>query len=220
QVFRYRRNIVPGCLLLAIANTLTTYGVRPTIIKDHLEAAADLAYDRWNSFSRITVSQSQTVPPSMFGASPRMPASTIEQRALNIDGGAGTALYRFDGNLEGLGFLRYDVTNLAYAIPNLKTGAVIGVGGGRDVLSQRLFGLSDVTGVEINPIIIDVLEHHFSDYTAIAVLDGVKFEVDEARSWFARTPRSFDVIQMSLMVTWGAPAAGPSPLTRNAFIGL
>ena len=82
QLFRYRRSIVTGCLLLAIANTLTTYGVRPTIIKDHLEAAADLAYDRWNSFSRITVSQSQTGPPSMFGASPRMPASTIEQRAL------------------------------------------------------------------------------------------------------------------------------------------
>ena len=89
-------------MLLAIANTLTTYGVRPTIIKDHLEAAADLAYDRWNSFSRITVSQNQTVPPAMFGASPRMPDSTIEQRALNTDGGAGTALYRFDGNLESL----------------------------------------------------------------------------------------------------------------------
>ena len=126
-----------------------------------------------------------------------------------------TALYRFDGNLESLGFLHYDVTNLAYAIPNLKTGAVIGVGGGRDVLSQRLFGVVDVTGIEINPIIIDVLEHHFSDYTAIAVLDGVKFEVDEARSWFARTPRSFDVIQMSLIDTWAATGAGAFTLTEN-----
>src|SRR5712671_6227979 len=215
KLFRYRRSIVTGCLLLAIANTLTTYGVRPTIIKDHLEAAADLAYDRWNSFSRITVSQSQTVPPSMFGASPRTPASTIEQRALNIDGGAGTALYRFDGNLESLGFLRYDVTNLAYAIPDLKTGAVIGVGGGRDVLSQRLFGVRDVTGVEINPIIIDLLNRRFSDYTAIATLDGVKFEVDEARRWFARTPRSFDVIQMSLIDTWAATGAGAFTLTEN-----
>ena len=114
-----------------------------------------------------------------------------------------------------LGFLRYDVTNLAYAIPNLKTGAVIGVGGGRDVLSQRLFGLSDVTGIEINPIIVDVLEHTFSDYTAIAALDGVKFEVDEARSWFARTPRSFDVIQMSLIDTWAATGAGAFTLTEN-----
>src|SRR5258708_16139274 len=151
----------------------------------------------------------------MFGASPRLPHSTIEQRALNIDGGAGTALYRFDGILANLGFLRYDVTNLAYAIPDLKTGAVTGVGGGRDVLSQRLFGLSDVTGVEINPIIIDVLERHFSGYTAIATLDGVKFEVDEARSWFARTPRSFDVIQMSLIDTWAATGAGAFTLAEN-----
>jgi hypothetical protein len=80
QLFCYRRSIVTGCLLLAIANTLTTHGVRPTIIKDHLEAAADLAYDRWNSFSRITVSQNQTGAPSMFGASPRMPDLIIEQQ--------------------------------------------------------------------------------------------------------------------------------------------
>src|SRR5215470_15659018 len=214
-LFLYRRSLVTGCLLLAIANTLTTYGVRPTIIKDHLEGPADLAYDRWNSFSRITVSQNEMVPPAMFGASPHLPRSTIEQRALKIDGGAGTAVYRFDGKLENVGFLRYDVSNLAYAIPNLKTGAVIGVGGGRDVLSQRLFGVRDVTGIEINPIIIDLLKPRFSDYTAIATLDGVKFEVDEARSWFARTPRFFDVIQMSLIDTWAATGAGAFTLTEN-----
>jgi len=215
RLFRYRRSIVTGCLLFAIANTLTAHGVRPTIIKDHLELSADLAYDRWNSFSRITVKQSETVPPAMFGASPRLPRSTIEQRWIEIDGCAGTALYRFDGDLTSLEFLRYDVTNLAYAIPGLKTGAVIGVGGGRDVLSQRLFGLRDVTGVEINPIIIDVLGRQFSGYTAIAALDGVKFEVDEARSWFARTRRSFDVIQMSLIDTWAATGAGAFTLTEN-----
>jgi hypothetical protein len=215
KLFRYRRSILTGCLLLAIANTLTTHGVRPTIIKDHLEAPADLAYDRWNSFSRITVAQSDTSPPAMWGPSPRLPHSTIEQRWLTIDGGASTSIYRFDGNLTSLGFLRYDVSNLAYAIPNLKTGAVIGVGGGRDVLSQRLFGVRDVTGIEINPIIIDLLNRRFSDYTAIATLDGVKFEVDEARSWFARTPRSFDVIQMSLIDTWAATGAGAFTLTEN-----
>jgi hypothetical protein len=86
--------IVTGCLFFAIADTLTTYGVRPTVVEDHLQGPADLAFDRWNSFSRITVGQSERVPPSMFGASPRMPGSTIEQRALNIDGGAGTALGR------------------------------------------------------------------------------------------------------------------------------
>lgn len=216
RLYRHRRGIVAGCLVLAIANTLTDHGVRPTNVKDHVETADKHAYDRWNSFSRITVSQTANEAPSMFGASPHLPRSTtVDQRSLLIDGGAGTALYRFDGNLEGLGFLRYDVTNLAYAIPNLKTGAVIGVGGGRDVLSQRLFGLSDVTGVEINPIIIDVLRARFAGYTAIAALDGVTFEVDEARSWFARTPRTFDAIQMSLIDTWAATGAGAFTLTEN-----
>jgi hypothetical protein len=74
---------------------------------------------------------------------------------------------------------------------------------------------SDVTGIEINPIIIDLLQRRFSDYTAIATLDGVTLEVDEARSWFARTPRSFDVIQMSLVDTWAATGAGAFTLTEN-----
>src|SRR6266496_89767 len=215
NLFRYRRSILLGGLLFAMANTFTIHGVRPTIVKDHLEAPADFAYDRWNSFSRITVAHSKTGPPAMWGPSPRLPHSTIEQRSLTIDGSAGSSIYRFDGNLASLEFLRYDVSNLAYAVPNLKAGAVIGVGGGRDVLSQRLFGVIDVTGIEINPIIIDLLKRRFSDYTAIATLDGVKFEVDEARSWFARTPRSFDVIQMSLIDTWAATGAGAFTLTEN-----
>ena len=43
----------------------------------------------------------------------------------------------------------------------------------------------------------------------------MKFEVDEARSWFARTSRSFDVIQMSLIDTWAATGAGAFTLTEN-----
>jgi spermidine synthase len=215
RLFRHRRSIFAGCVLFAIANMLTIYGVRPTIIKDALEAPGDLAYDRWNSFSRITVGESYAGPAAMWGPSPRFPVPTVEQRWLTIDGSAGTGIYRFDGNLASLDFLRHDVSNLAYAIPDLKTGAVIGVGGGRDVLSQRLFGVRDVTGIEINPITIDLLRRRFSDYTTIATLDGVTLEVDEARSWFARTPRSFDVIQMSLIDTWAATGAGAFTLTEN-----
>ena len=100
-------------------------------------------------------------------------------------------------------------------LPGLQTGAVIGVGGGRDLLSARLFGLSEVVGVEINPIFIDLLTRRFSDYTAIGRQPGITFEVDEARSWFARTDRSFDIIQMSLIDTWAATGAGAFTLSEN-----
>jgi len=39
-----------------------------------------------------------------------------------------------------------DVTNVAYAIRHTGRAAVIGVGGGRDVLSARFFGFRDITG--------------------------------------------------------------------------
>ena len=106
--------------------------------------------------------------PRLWGRSPHIPVYRVEQREMNIDGGAGTVMYHFGGDLEELAFLRYDITNLAYAIPGLKSGAVIGVGGGRDLLSARLLGVERVVGVEINPILIDLLTNGFADYTAIA----------------------------------------------------
>src|SRR5215210_367186 len=201
--------------VLATANSLTTAGVRPTVVKDKLERPEHIAYERWNSFSRITVDHSGKASPALWGRSSRLPPQEIEQRWMTIDGLAGTAVYRFTGKLDEVSFLRYDVTNLAYAVPGLKTAAVIGVGGGRDLLSARLFGVPEVVGVEINPIFIDLLTRQFADYTAIGRVPGVSFEVDEARSWFARTGRSFDVLQMSLIDTWAATGAGAFTLSEN-----
>jgi uncharacterized membrane protein YhdT len=215
KLFNRRWIVLAALVLLAGANELTIYGARPHIIKDRFEEPESLSYDRWNSFSRITVAHSYEGTPAMWAASSHMPASTIEQRWLTIDGSAGTCMYRFDGNLETVGFLRYDLSNLAYAIPGMKTGAVIGVGGGRDVLSARLFGLESVVGVEINPLLVGLLTKHYTDYNALSRVPGVSFEIDEARSWLARTPRSFDVIQMSLIDTWAATGAGAFTLSEN-----
>lgn len=214
RLFRLRRVVLGSLVALAAANSVAE-GIRPTIVKDFVEHPATISYEKWNSFSRVTVSQSEKAPPVLWGASARFPPSQIEQRWMTIDGGAGTAVYRFLGDLDEVAFLRYDVTNLAYALPGLRTGAVIGVGGGRDLLSARLFGLSEVVGVEINPIFIDLLTRRFSDYTAIGRLPGVTFEIDEARSWFARADRSFDIIQMSLIDTWAATGAGAFTLSEN-----
>lgn len=213
-LFRRRRSVLACLVALAAANSIVE-GIRPTVVKERIELPETIAYEKWNSFSRITVSQNERSPPILWGPSSRFAPGEIEQRWMNIDGGAGTAVYRFSGDLGELAFLRYDVTNLAYALPGLRTGAVIGVGGGRDMLSARLFGLSEVLGVEINPIFIDLLTRRFAGYTAIARQPGIGFEVDEARSWFARTGRSFDIVQMSLIDTWAATGAGAFTLSEN-----
>jgi len=141
----------------------------------------------------------------------------IEQRYIDIDADAGTTAYHFTGDLKEVEFLKYDVTNFAYHLPNRNRAVVIGVGGGRDMLSAAVFGLPDITGVEINPILVKLLTDKtlFADFTNIHSLNGVRFVIDEGRSWMARTQESFDIIQMSLIDTWAATGAGAFSLSEN-----
>ena len=48
----------------------------------------------------------------------------------------------------------------------------------------------------------------------------MKLVVYEARSWFARNQQSFDLIQMSLVDTWAATAAGAYSLSENGLYTL
>jgi SAM-dependent methyltransferase len=189
-------------------------GLAPVLVKDELETTLPAA-QQWNSFSRVRADEETIGSPAMWGPSDKMPAVDVPQRMLKIDGSAGTALYRFKGDFAAVDFLKYDVTNLAYTIRNKGRSAVIGVGGGRDMLSAHLFGFDDVTGVELNPIFIAWLTSRFRDYNQLADLPGTRFFVDEARSWFARTTERFDLIEMSLIDTWAATAAGAFSLSEN-----
>ncbi len=206
--------------VLAIANSLTSYGLRPIAVKGKIEnPGRDILFEEWNSFSRVAVFKNRGKRPHMWGASPKTPFKNwpVNQVRLNIDGAAATTLYRVGGDLSKLGFLKYDVTNLAYYLPDLKRAAVIGVGGGRDVLAAWTFGLREVTGVEINPIFIKILteELPYANFTKIHRLKGVDLVVDEARSWFARSEQSFVLIQMSLVDTWAATGAGAFTRSEN-----
>lgn len=200
-------------LLAFINNADQPGGFTPTMVKGQFENPPDA--QQWNSFSRVRANFSGPGSPAMWGPSPNMPNTSIEEADLNIDGSAATAMYRFDGDLRSLDFLKYDVTNLAYRIRNHGRAAVIGVGGGRDMLSAHLFGFDDVTGVELNPIFVDWLTNRFRSYNHLADLAGTRFFVDEARSWFARTNERFDLIEMSLVDTWAATGAGAFSLSEN-----
>jgi spermidine synthase len=185
-----------------------------------LMAKNELEFDqpavmRWNTFSRVRARYSAVYKPFLWGPSPTMPAIEVPYRNLDIDASAGTPMYQFDGDLSKLDFLRYDLTNLAYTIRNQGRSAVIGVGGGRDLLSAYYFGFRDVTGVELNPILVDLLKGEYRSYNRLVDLPGVQLFVDDGRSWFARTRQKFDLLEMSLVDTWAATGAGAYSLSEN-----
>jgi len=117
------------------------------------------------------------------------------------------------------GFLKYDVTNFAHFLRPDSKVLVIGSGGGRDLLSALVFGQKHVTGVEINDAIIHAMKGVFGDFTGhLDRLPNVSIFHDEARSYISRMPEGekVDIIQISLIDTWAATAAGAFVLSENS----
>jgi hypothetical protein len=173
-------------------------------------------YEKWNALSRIFVRETGSEPFG-WGLSPAYSSSRkLDQLYLNIDSGAATVITKFDGDLAPLEHLKYDVTALAHYLRHDKSVLVIGVGGGRDILTSLVFGQRHVTGVEINRDIIQVLAGRVAGYAGkLQQLPAVTLVHDEARSYVARSDQKFGIIQASLIDTWAATSAGAYVLTEN-----
>ena len=176
----------------------------------------DGLYEKWNAFSRIHVRELGSQPFG-WGLSPRYRAKReIGQLYLDIDSGAATVITKFDGNLNAVEHLKYDVTALAHYLRNPTSVLVIGIGGGRDILTSLAFGQRHVTGVEINPDILRLLTRRFGQYSgSLQNNPDVTLVHDEARSYVARSLESYGIIQASLIDTWAATSAGAYVLTEN-----
>jgi hypothetical protein len=183
------------------------------------EREAPAMYEKWNAFSRIRVEgdPKELGPPTGWGMSSRYKGDPVHQLMLRIDGGAGTPLMEFNGDLGKLEYLKYDIINLAQYLRTGGNTAAIGAGGGRDLLSAMLFGQKHVTGIEINGSIIKAVTRIFGDFTGhLDRLSSATLVNDEARSYITRSRQKFDIIQISLIDTWAASSAGAYVLTENS----
>lgn len=107
-------------------------------------------------------------------------------------------------------------------MPSLKSACIIGLGGGRDVLSAFHAGVKEITALDINNIQIDLLskKEPFVSYAGLQTIPGLKLINNEARSWLSSNTATFDIIQMSLIDTWAATGAGAFALSENGLYTL
>ena len=219
-----RRVAVASTLLLSVAAAGHTALVRSGMGIIRLVYSKGVAetppiYEKWNSYSRVRVTgdPEQETPAQGWGLSPKVPPSRLRQLHLDIDVWAGTVMTHFNGDLRTVEHLKYDVTNIAYYLRPAPDALVIGAGGGRDVLSALAFGARSVTAVEINKDILATVNGRFGTFTGhLDRNPNVRFVNDEARSFVARSADRFGIIQISLIDTWAATAAGAFVLGENS----
>jgi hypothetical protein len=179
----------------------------------------DLVFERWNTYSHVGIYPDPFRVPFGWGfgtALDEKKYKDVEQYWLKIDADAGTVLTRFDGDLAKTEYLKYDVINLGYHLRRIEHTGIIGVGGGRDVLSALTFGVPKITGIEINPAIFEALNKSFAAFTGrLSGYPNVELINAEARSYISSRDSTFGMIQISLIDTWATTAAGGLGLSEN-----
>jgi hypothetical protein len=160
---------------------------------------------KWNSFSRVALR------PEPHGGG---------LKSIVIDADAATGVARFDFahlTAEEKFDLAYHGPGFPYLLrPGAKT-LVIGPGGGWDISRALASGSKDITGVEINPIIANVIMREkfpaYSNY--LYFRPEVKIIVEDGRSFVRRTQEHYQVLQATLVDTWASTAAGAFALSEN-----
>ncbi len=96
--------------------------------------------------------------------------------------------------------------------------AIIGPGGGVDVLRAVANGSPNVTGIEINSIIANtIMRERYADFAQhLYQRPEVHLHVGDGRSFIRNSTAQYDVVQMTLVDTWASTAAGAFALSENS----
>jgi len=201
-------------VLGALLNQSGYAGLRPWFFKGRTLSANQIFEESWNCFGTLTVSKPVIKPAHLWAPAQDAPESLVEEMFMWVDGSGGSPVARYRSP-EEFDYLRYDVTSLAYYLRPKGTTVVVGMGGGRDVLTALTFGHSHATGIEINPAVERLHRGKLRGFSGLADRRDVKMVTADGRAYLASHPQKCDVLQISLLDTWAATGVGAYSLTPN-----
>jgi hypothetical protein len=165
----------------------------------------------------LTVVESPRIP---FRYVPGLSINTrfkpAEQLAVFTDGDGMSAITRFDGNLDALGYLGDVTAALPYALLDAPHVLILGAGGGADVLLALYNGAGKVDAVELNPQITTLVADTYADFAGHLYDDErITVHTQEARGFVARSKDRYDLIQVALLDSLVASGAGVQALNES-----
>ncbi len=232
-VSRSRRKILLSLAFVAFASSLIyindstqifSIPTDPTAKKDlpiflRENPGSHIAKTEWNSFSRIDVVEGisgDCIPD--FVAVDQNPSQCAGEglvAKIFIDGGAGTNIITWDGDVDSRSELSSWMQYLPFTARENPKVLIIGSGGGRDVVAALASGSRDVTAVEINPIIFDTVRSYGDRAGNLYTHQFVDAYVDEGRSFVSRSDGTFDIIYIPFVDTWASVSSGGLGVSEN-----
>lgn len=181
--------------------------------------ASWVQFARWNALSRVEVDQVGLAKYIVIDADASTAIMNVDpslwDRDVPVGSDPGTWKQSSPFNWKS------DLMNAAPALANVLRPrgdfAIIGPGGGVDVLRAVANGSTNVTGIEINPLIANtIMRGRYADYAYhLYQRPEVHMHVADGRSYLRSSRDSYDVVQMTLVDTWASTAAGAYALSEN-----
>ncbi len=178
---------------------------------------ARIEAERSSPLGLLTVVASPVIP---FRHAPGLSLYSLaeppEQLGVFTDASGMTAITRFDGRRESIAYLDLQTAALPYHLLDRPTVLVLGAGGGSDVLLAWFHRSRAIDAVEINPQMVALVRRDFADFAGgVYSLPEVSVHVAEARSFAAEAGERYDLVQIALLDSFSAAAAGLHSLSES-----
>jgi spermidine synthase len=169
----------------------------------------------WDPVSRIEVSRIPPPDPTnlpfpcLIGDNPAFLSRF--KRLITQNNFAFTFAVDYDGTKDSLEGIQNTIYAAAYQATSVEKPnvAIIGVGGGFDILNALYFDAAEVRAIEVNRATVKILTETYRDYFKDWVADPrVKLVQGEGRHCLAASDQRFDIIQLSGVDSYsGTPGA-------------
>jgi hypothetical protein len=217
---RQRAALTAGVAAAAVAAAIST-----TVVIDYLPSADKFMgalmrggmkplFSQWSPIFRVDVYEGGR--PRRLGTSPNFDGPIPAVRFISHDGTAEAAMYEFSGDRDDLAFFDWNVSAAPYQVLDRPSVMIIGLGGGFDVLAAIRGRARKITGVELDPVTIDLVKNRFGDFVG-GILDRPEVEtvMAEGRSFLRHGSDSYDLIQLTGVDTLAALSTGAYVLAES-----
>jgi hypothetical protein len=218
----WRMAVLAICLAGAVFLNKHLIGEKPEAYKSLAKAyqpgitTANVEATAWTPITRIDL-WSDTVRDLVFGTPAPDPADskmiTQDADAFTMLWGPHHVAWAMDQGRRGNLISSLSLTYLLNKKPD--DSLVIGVGGGLDIVTARVYGAKHITGVEINPATVALDRGPYRDFLQWPKWDGVNLVRAEGRNYLRSKRNSYDTLVMSGVDTFSALNSGAYVLSEN-----
>ena len=173
--------------------------------------------ERTSLLGVITVVESPTIPfRHVPGLSINSDTEPPAQLGVFTNGEGMSVITRYPDSLEKLKYLDDQTSALPYHLKQPEELLIIGVGGGSDLLQAMYHKVENIDAVELDAELVALVRDKYAEYAGnIYKRPNVNIHIAEARGYLSGSKKKYDLIQLSMVDSYGASSAGLYALSEN-----